>query len=342
MTTSRRSFLRLAAGTAVLPALPRAADAQAYPARPVRVLVAVSPGGTTDLAARLMAQWLAKRLGQPFVIENRPGGATNIATELAVRSLPDGYTLFMANSSNAVNESLYPDIGFKFSVDLTPVSVSIRSPLVMLVNPGVPAATASEFIAYAKADPGRINMGSGGKGATGHVAGELFQMMAGVKFQHIPYRGEAPAMTDLIGGQVQLVFATTGSSLQYVKSGKLRALAVTSSTRAKDLPDVPPLADVLPGYEASSWSGVVVPKNTSVEIIDKLNHAQCRRRRPGDPGAVCGSGRPTGHGLARGLRPHHRRRCREVGQGDQGRRPDGRLTDQTSLNAGANLARILA
>src|SRR6478609_3345108 len=196
MTTSRRNFLHLAAATAVLPALPRTADAQAYPARPVRVLVAVSPGGTTELAAR---------------------------------SPPDGYTLFMANSSNAVNESLYPDIGFKFSVDLTPVSVSIRSPLVMLVNPGVPAATASEFIAYAKADPGKINMGSGGKGATGHVAGELFQMMAGVKFQHIPYRGEAPAMTDLIGGQVQLVFATTGSSLQYVKSGKLRALAVTSS-----------------------------------------------------------------------------------------------------------------
>ena len=343
MTTSRRSFLHLTAGTAVLPALPRTADAQAYPARPVRVLVAVSPGGTTDLAARLMAQWLAKRLGQPFVIENRPGGATNIATELAVRSPPDGYTLFMANSSNAVNESLYPDIGFKFSVDLTPVSVSIRSPLVMLVNPGVPAATASEFIAYAKADPGRINMGSGGKGATGHVAGELFQMMAGVKFQHIPYRGEAPAMTDLIGGQVQLVFATTGSSLQYVKSGKLRALAVTSSTRAKDLPDVPPLADVLPGYEASSWSGFVVPKNTlGRDHRQAQPRAQRGRRRHRHPGAVCGSGRPAGHGLAGGFRPHHRRRCREVGQGDQGRRPDGRLTDQTSLNAGAKLARILA
>jgi tripartite-type tricarboxylate transporter receptor subunit TctC len=194
MTRSRRGFLRLVAGTAVLPALPPSADAQAYPARPVRVLVAVSPGGTTDIAARVMAQWLSKRLGQPFVIENRPGGATNIATELAVRSPPDGYTLFMANSSNAVNESLYPDIGFRFSVDLTPVSVSIRSPLVMLVHPAVPAATASEFIAYTKADPGKINMGSGGKGATGHVAGELFQMMAGVKFQHIPYRGEAPAM----------------------------------------------------------------------------------------------------------------------------------------------------
>src|SRR4051812_22968756 len=271
MITSRRSFLHLTAGTAVLPAWPRAADAQAYPARPVRVLVAVSPGGTTDIAARLMAQWLVKRLGQPFVIENRPGGATNIATELAVRSPPDGYTLFMANSSNAVNESLYPDIGFKFSVDLTPVSVSIRSPLVMLVNPGVPAATASEFITYAKADPGRINMGSGGKGATGHVAGELFQMMAGVKFQHVPYRGEAPAMTDLIGGQVQLVFATTGSSLQYVKAGQMRALAVTTATRAVDLPDVPPLADTLPGYEASSWSGIVVPRNTPTDVIDKLN-----------------------------------------------------------------------
>ena len=300
MTTSRRSFLRLAAGTAVLPALPRAADAQAYPARPVRVLVAVSPGGTTDLAARLMAQWLAKRLGQPFVIENRPGGATNIATELAVRSPPDGYTLFMANSSNAVNESLYPDIGFKFSVDLTPVSVSIRSPLVMLVNPGVPAATASEFIAYAKADPGRINMGSGGKGATGHVAGELFQMMAGVKFQHIPYRGEAPAMTDLIGGQVQLVFATTGSSLQYVKSGKLRALAVTSQHARQ-------------GPAGRSAAGGC-PPGLRGELLERLRRAEEHARSRSstsstmssmpppptrDPGAVCGSGRPSGHGLAR-------------------------------------------
>jgi tripartite-type tricarboxylate transporter receptor subunit TctC len=271
MTPSRRGFLRLIAGTAVLPALPRAADAQAYPARPVRVLVAVSPGGTTDIAARVMAQWLSKRLGQPFVIENRPGGATNIATELAVRSPPDGYTLFMANSSNAVNESLYPDIGFRFSVDLTPVSVSIRSPLVMLVHPAVPAATASAFITYAKADPGKINMGSGGKGATGHVAGELFQMMAGVKFQHIPYRGEAPAMTDLIGGQVQLVFATTGSSLAYVKTGKLRALAVTSASRAEVLPELPTVADFVPGYETSQWYGICAPKNTPTDIVDKLN-----------------------------------------------------------------------
>jgi tripartite-type tricarboxylate transporter receptor subunit TctC len=272
---SRRQVLRLAAGSALLPALPFTmpglAKADAYPTRPVRVIVAVSPGGTTDLAARVMAQWLTKRLGQPFVIENRPGGATNIGTEAAVRSPPDGYTLFMANSSNAVNETLYPDIGFKFSADLTPVAVSIRSPLVMLVNPSVPATTAADFIAYAKADPSKVNMGSGGKGATGHVAGELFQMMAGVKFQHIPYRGEAPAMTDLIGGQVQLVFATTGSSLPYVKAGKLRALAVTTATRAKDLPEVPPLADVLPGYEASSWSGFVAPKSTPTEIIDKLN-----------------------------------------------------------------------
>jgi tripartite-type tricarboxylate transporter receptor subunit TctC len=268
---SRRQVLRLAAGAVLLPVLSRNALAQAYPIRSVRVIVAVSPGGTTDLAARVMAQWLTKRLGQPFVVENRAGGATNIGTEAAVRSPPDGYTLFMANSSNAVNETLYPDIGFKFSADLVPVAISIRSPLAMLVNPSVPAKTTAEFIALAKADPSKINMGSGGKGATGHVAGELFQMMAGVKFQHIPYRGEAPAMTDLIGGQVQLVFATTGSSLPYVKAGKLRALAVTTATRAKDLPDVPPLGDVLPGYEASSWSGFTAPKNTPADIIDKLN-----------------------------------------------------------------------
>jgi tripartite-type tricarboxylate transporter receptor subunit TctC len=272
MTTTRRHLLSIAAATAALPALPRVALPEAaYPSRSVRVLVAVTAGGTTDLAARIMAQWLSNRLGQPFVVENRPGGATNIATEAAVRSPPDGYTLFMSNASNAVNVSLFPNIGFNFATDLAPVSCSIRSPLAMLVHPTVPAKTVAEFIAYAKADPARINMGSGGKGATGHVAGELFQMMTGVKFQHIPYRGEAAAMTDLIGGQVQLVFATTGSSLQYVKTGQMRALAVTTATRAVDLPDVPPLADTLPGYEASSWSGFVAPRHTPAGIIDKLN-----------------------------------------------------------------------
>ena len=272
MTTTRRQILRSAATVVAVPALPRAAFAQAsYPSRPVRVLVAVTAGGTTDLAARIMAQWLSNRLGQPFVVENRPGGATNIATEAAVRAPPDGYTLFMSNASNAVNVSLYPNIGFNFAIDLAPVACSIRSPLAMLVHPSVPAKTVAEFIAYAKAGSSKINMGSGGKGATGHVAGELFQMMAGVKFQHVPYRGEAPAMTDLIGGQVQLVFATTGSSLQYVKAGQMRALAVTTATRAVDLPDVPPLADTLPGYEASSWSGFVVPRNTPTDVIDKLN-----------------------------------------------------------------------
>jgi tripartite-type tricarboxylate transporter receptor subunit TctC len=272
MTTSRRSFLRTAATAAVLPALPRAALAQAaYPNRPVRILVAVTAGGTTDLAARILAQWFNTKFGQPFVVENRPGGATNIATEAAVRSAPDGYTLFMANTSAAVNVSLFPNIGFNFSTDLAPVACSLRSSLVMLVNPSVPAKTATEFIAYAKANPGKVNMASGGKGSTGHVSGELFQMMTGLKFQHVPYRGEAAAMSDLIGGQVQLMFATTGTSMPYVKTGKLRALAVTTTERALDLPDVPSLGDTLKGFESSSWSGLVVPKNTPAEIIDKLN-----------------------------------------------------------------------
>jgi tripartite-type tricarboxylate transporter receptor subunit TctC len=268
MAFSRRQFLT-AAAVAALPAGP--ALAESYPTRGVRIIVATAAGGTTDLAARLIAQWLTDKLGQPFTVENRTGGSNNIGTEAAVRATPDGTTLFMANSVNAINTSLFPNLGFNFSTDLIPVAIAMRSVLVLQVHPLVPAKTLPEFIAYAKANPGRINMGSGGKGATGHVAGELFQMMAGVKFQHIPYRGEAPAMTDLIGGQVQLVFATTGSSLPYVKAGKLRALAVTTATRAKDLPDVPPLGDVLPGYEASSWSGFTAPKNTPADIIDKLN-----------------------------------------------------------------------
>ena len=270
--TTRRRFLRIAAVTAALPALPRATLAQAaYPSRPVRVLVAVTAGGTTDLAARIMAQWLSNRLGQPFVVENRPGGATNIATEAAVRSPPDGYTLLVVASPHINLEILAHNRPYQLLRDFMPVAAAFSTDAVMVVHPSVPAKTVAEFIASAKADPSKINMGSGGKGATGHVAGELFQMMTGVKFQHIPYRGEAAAMTDLIGGQVQLVFATTGSSLQYVKAGQMRALAVTTTTRAVDLPDVPPLADVLPGYEASSWSGFVVPRNTPAEIIGKLN-----------------------------------------------------------------------
>ena len=327
MTTTRRQFLRSATAVVAVPALPRAALAQAsYPTRPVRVLVAVTAGGTTDLAARIMSQWLSNRLGQPFVVENRPGGATNIATEAAVRSPPDGYTLFMSNASNAVNVSLYPNIGFNFATDLAPVACSIRSPLAMLVHPSVPAKTVAEFIAYAKAGSASINMGSGGKGATGHVAGELFQMMAGVKFQHVPYRGEAPAMTDLIGGQVQLVFATTGSSLQYVKAGQMRALAVTTATRAVDLPDVPPLADTLPGYEASSWSGFVAPREYAGRHHRQAQQgAQHSRRRSLGPGAICWARRAAVRRLAHGLRQDHCRRRRKMGQGDQSFGSDRRV-----------------
>jgi len=269
--TTRRDFLRAAAAGAMLPALPGIARAQAYPTRPVRIIVGVSAGGTTDISARVVAQWLTTRMGQPFVVENRPGGATNIAAEAVFRSAPDGYTMFWANTANAVNTSLFKSLPFSFSNDFAPVAVAIRVPLVMNVHPSVPANTVKAFIDYAKANPGKINMGSGGKGATGHVSGELFQMMTGLKLQHIPYRGEVPAMTDLISGQVQLVFATMGSSIQHIKAGKLKALAVTTATRAVDLPDVPALAESLPGYEASSWSGMCAPKGTAAEIVERLN-----------------------------------------------------------------------
>jgi len=273
MTTSRRRFLHLTAAAVALPALPHGAQAQAYPARPVRIIVAVSAGGTTDILARLAGQWLTNRLGQPFVIENRPGGGTNIGTEMAARAPADGYTLFMANTANTIAASLYKNLPFNFATDLAPVSISAHTPLVMQVHPSVPARTIPEFIAYAKANPGKVNMASGGKGATGHVSGELFQMMAGLKFQHVPYRGEAMAMTDLIGGQVQIGFITIGSSIQAIRAGHLRPLGVTTRTRSHVLPEVPPIGDVLPGYEASSWSGLLAPKNTPADVIGLLNLA---------------------------------------------------------------------
>jgi tripartite-type tricarboxylate transporter receptor subunit TctC len=271
MASSRRRFLQLTTAAATLPALPQAAWAQSYPSRPVRIIVATAAGGTTDLAARLIAQWLADKLGQAFAVENRTGGSNNIGTEAAVRSTPDGYTLFMANSVNAINTSMFPNLPFNFSTDLVPVAIAMRSVLVLQVHPSVPANTLPEFIAYAKANPGKINMGSGGKGSTGAMCGELFQMMAGVKFQHVPYRGESLAMADLIGGQVQMVVATVGSSIQYIKAGQVRPLAVTSAARTDALPDLLPIAETLPGYEATSWSGLMAPKNTPAEIVDKLN-----------------------------------------------------------------------
>ena len=271
MRIPRRRFLQYAAAAGGVATLSVAAGAQSYPTRPVRIIVATSAGGSTDIAARVIGQWLTERLGQSFVVENRPGGGNNIGTEAAVRAPADGYTLLMANTVNAINTTLYDNLGYNFVTDMAPVAILMRTALLMQVHPSVPAKTAAEFIDYAKANPGKINMGSGGNGATGHVSGELFKMMAGVQMVHVPYRGESLALTDLIAGQVQVVFTTIGSSIQYIRAGQLRALAVTTTTRSDALPEVPPLADAVPGYEASGWNGMCAPKGTPVEIIEKLN-----------------------------------------------------------------------
>jgi len=271
MKLPRRKFLHLAAGAAALPVVSRIARAQAYPTRPVRVIVTVPAGGSPDIVARMMGQWLSERLGQPIIVDNRPGGATNIGTEAAVRASPDGYTLLMAVSANAVNATLYENLNFNFIRDTAPVASIASTPLIMEVNPSVPAKTVPEFIAYAKANPGKINMVSAGKGTPSHVAGELFKMMAAVDMIHVPYRGEALALPDLISGQVQVYFGVMPASLGYIRGGKLRALAVTSATRQEVLPDVPTVGEFLPGFEAGGWYGVVVPKATPVEIVGKLN-----------------------------------------------------------------------
>jgi len=267
----RRQFLHLAAGAAVLPTLPRIALAQTYPTRPVRLIVTFAAGGSPDIIARLMGQWLSERLGQPIIVDNRPGAAGNIGTEIGVRAPPDGYTLLMALSVNAINASVYNNLSFNFMRDTAPVASIASTPLIMEVNPSVPAKTVPEFIAYAKANPGKISMASGGKGAPGHVAGELFKMMAGVDMVHVPYRGDALVLPDLISGQVQVYFGVMPASLGYIRAGKLRALAVTSATRQEALPDVPTVGEFLPGFEARGWYGIVVPKATPPEIVGKLN-----------------------------------------------------------------------
>jgi tripartite-type tricarboxylate transporter receptor subunit TctC len=267
----RRTFLQLAAGAAALPAVSRFAFAQAYPTRPVRVIVPFAPAGDTDLVARLIGQWLSERLGQPFVIENRPGAGTNIGTEAVVRAPADGHTLLLASPPAAINATLYDKLNFVFLRDIAPVAGVIRAPFVMEVNPSVSAKTVPEFIAYAKANPGKISMASAGIGSGPHVAGELFKMMAAVNTIHVPYRGQGPALTDLLGGQVQFYFAGIPSSIQYLRAGKLRALAVTTATRSEVLPEIPTLSDFLPGYEASFWGGFCAPKGTPAEIVDKLN-----------------------------------------------------------------------
>jgi tripartite-type tricarboxylate transporter receptor subunit TctC len=237
----------------------------------VRIIVATSAGGTTDIVARLLGQWLADKLGQSFIVENRTGGGNNIGTEAAARSPADGYTLFMANTVNAINTTLYKNLNYNFTTDLVPVAIVMRSPVIMQVHPSVPAKTVPEFIAYAKANPGKVNMGSGGVGATGHMAGELFQLMAGIKLVHVPYRGESLALTDLLGGQVQVLFASLPSSIEYIKAGKLRGIAITSAKRSEAQPDLPTVGEFVPGYEMSAWFGAAAPKGTPPEIIAVLN-----------------------------------------------------------------------
>jgi tripartite-type tricarboxylate transporter receptor subunit TctC len=271
MKLPRRQFLHLAAGAAAFPAVSRLARAQTYPTRPVRLVVGFAAGGPTDIVARLIGQWLSERLGQQFIIENRPGASSNIATDAVVKAPPDGYTLLQVTVTNAINATLYDKLNFDIIRDIAPVAGVSRSVGVMLVNPSVPAKTVLEFIAHAKANPGKINMASGGNGTNQHLYGELFKTMAGVDMQHVPYRGSAPALTDLIGGQVQIIFEPMQSSIEYVRAGKLRALAVTTATRSDALPDIPTLGEFLPGYEASGWQGVGAPKNTPAEIIEKLN-----------------------------------------------------------------------
>src|SRR6202162_2347150 len=271
MRLRRRNILRLAAGAAALSVVPRWARADTYPSRPVHILCGFAPGGAADTVARLTAEWLSEQLGQHFCVYNRPSPGTNIATESVVQAAPDGYTLLLVTGANAINTTLYQHLNFDFLRDTVAVAGVIRVPQVMVVTPQLPAKTVPEFIAYAKANPGKINMGSGGVGSTLHVAGELFKMMAGVNLVHVPYRGDAPALVDLMGGQIQIMFDLTAAALPLIKAGRLRGLAVTSATRTPALPVLPTVGDFLPGYEATSFEGIAAPKGTPGDIVDKLN-----------------------------------------------------------------------
>jgi tripartite-type tricarboxylate transporter receptor subunit TctC len=268
MALPRRRFLQFAAAAVAAPAVARA---QGYPTRPVRLIIGYTPGGSADITARLMGQWLTERMGQPFVVESRPGGGTNIATEAVVRAPPDGYTLLLVAPANAINATLYEKLNYDFIRDTVPIAGLNRFPNVMEVNPAVPAKSVPEFIAYAKANPGKINYASSGNGSTIHMSAELFKMMAGVDLVHVPYRGSAPALTDMLAGQVQVMFDNLPTSIEHIRAGKLRPLAVTGATRSELLPDVPTLADFVPGYESSAWYGVGAPKGTPAEIVDRLN-----------------------------------------------------------------------
>ena len=303
MKLPRRNFLHLAGGAAALPTVSRIARAQTYPSRPVRLIVPFPPAGDTDFVARLIGQWLSERLGQPFVIENRPGAGTNIGTDTVVRSPADGYTLLLASPPSTINATLYPKLNFNFIRDIAPVAAVIRAPFAMVIHPSVPAGTIPEFIAYAKTNPGKISMASAGIGTGPHLAGELFKIMAGVSVTHVPYRGQGPALTDLLGGQVQLYFGGLPTTIEHIRAGKLRVLAVTTATRSEALPDMSALSEFLPGYEASFWGGICAPKNTPVEIVDKLNReinaalADARiRARLADLGGTIMAGSPADFG----------------------------------------------
>jgi tripartite-type tricarboxylate transporter receptor subunit TctC len=267
----RRQFLHLAASAAALPAVSRMARAQTYPTRPVRLMVGSPPGGQLDIIARLIGQWLSERLGQPIIVDNRPGAGTNLATEAVVRAPADGHMLLLASATAAINATLYDNLSFNFTRDTAPIASINRIPIVLEVHPSFSARTVSELIAYAKSNPGKVNMGTPSKGTGPFMAAELFKMMTGVNVVHVPYRGDAQVLTDLMGGQVQTAFGGVSASIEHIKAGKLRALAVTTAARLEDLPDIPTVGASVPGYEASGWCGVVAPKNTSTEIVDKLH-----------------------------------------------------------------------
>jgi tripartite-type tricarboxylate transporter receptor subunit TctC len=303
MELGRRRVLALSAASLAAASTSRRADAESYPSRPVHWIVGFAPGGSTDILARVIGQYLAEKLGQSFIIENRPGAGSNIATEVVVNSAPDGYTLLMISPAHAVNASLYDKLSFNFLRDIAPVAGISREANVMVVSPSFPAATVPAFIAYAKANPGKVNMASSGVGTSVHVAGELFNMMAGLKMTHVPYRGAGPAITDILGGQVQVMFAAMPSAFEHVKAGRLRALAVTTATRLATLPDVPTVGEFLPGYEASSWYGIGAPRATPPEIIDTLNRAMNAgladarlKVRLGELGGTMLSGTPAAFG----------------------------------------------
>ena len=328
MKFPRRKFLHLAAGAAALPALPHIAKAQTYPSRPVRIVVGFAPGGTTDIGARLIGQWLTERLGQTFIIENKPGAGTQVATDTVVRAPADGYTLLMATGSNAINATLYERMTYNFLRDTIPVVGVIRSPFVLEVHPSVPVKTVAELITYAKSNAGKLNLASFGTGTSSHLTGELFKMTTGLNMTHVPYRGSGPMLIDLISGQVQGAFDNLPASIEHIRAGKLRALAVCTATRSEALPDIPTVAETLPGFEFSAWNGLAAPKNTPAEIVERLNsQVNAGLADLQAQGAICGVERHSGRRPARRFRKADCRRNREVGQGD----PDGQHQSRIRL-----------